>query len=287
VNGIGRLSLVGIAMAILSAGRPAAGQGQQESFDYLAQDLSVLGANAIVGGLTGAIRAVLEGRPVASAFARGALGGSVVFAGKALASRDGSLAPPTGRILAGIGTSIVLNSHREALLDTLYFSLGPVQLRSGRGSRLRPQVSVAINDAVALARIVRESETEIDWGRSLSALTPVFQTKRGAIRLDGGPVNGFTSAGTVVLDGTLTNGSDDIFRHEVVHVIQHQFSASAWSLPVESWALSKAGVDRWIPSWLEFNMVFPSIVWAADELADGNGVYTRIVQAEAEWFERR
>lgn len=275
------------ALLLLLMARPgAAQQPDHPEKDSFAQGTAVLGANAMVGGMTAGIRAWIEGRPVGPAFLQGAIGGSLMFAGKRIAVEHGDLAPFTGRMVAALGSSIVAHATTPPLLDTLHIAAGPFRFRFGRAT-WKPGVSFAVWDAATLAILAAAEETTFDWSRSFSSLTPVFITRNATIERDGERVMGYEIGGTVVLDGTgAADDMDAVFNHEIVHVAQYDFAWLNLGRHVDTWIRATAGIDA-MPSWLFLDPLTPALWWAIDWIADGNGVLRRITEAEAAWFENR
>ena len=64
------------------------------------------GFNVLFGGVTSGLFQLSRGGSFLDGFSKGSLGGSLVFAGKAVAGRSFTASGLTGRQLAGIGNSI-------------------------------------------------------------------------------------------------------------------------------------------------------------------------------------
>ena len=108
-------------------------------------EVTFLGANTLIGALTGGIFQTLRGGSFADGFTRGALGGAVVYAGKRLSVERFSGAGFLGREIAAVGTSIVRNAGEgAATLRRLVLPVGPLRLY------LQPKGSAVVNLKVDL-----------------------------------------------------------------------------------------------------------------------------------------
>ena len=288
VSGIttGRLVVLCACAAALVPSSSAA--QAPELRDRLPQQAAVLAANTAAGALTAGVRALIEGRDFSRAFARGALGGALGYAGKRIAVERWTGAPFLGRAIGAVGNSIVLNATGSgAVLDSIWMPVGPLLLGLTRARGLRPRVVVVVADVLVTAQALAESDLHLDWERTLSVGAPVFRTGLSRITRDGKRVNGFTIGRLIILDGTQPALEDQVFSHEVVHVLQHDFFQHAWDRPLEAWLRRTVPGGGIVPAWLEFALLAPLLKDATDALNDGNGILRRLTEAEAEWFERR
>jgi hypothetical protein len=256
--------------------------------DRLPQQAAVLAANTAAGALTAGVRALIERRDFSRAFARGALGGALGYAGKRIAVERWTGAPFLGRAIGAAGSSIVLNATGSgAVLDSISIPVGPLVLGFARTRGLRPRVVVIVADVVITAQALAKSDLHLDWERTLSVGAPVFKTAISRIMRDGKRKNGVTIGRLIILDGTQPALEDQVFSHEVVHVLQHDFFQHAWDRPLEAWLRRTVPGGGLVPAWLEFALLAPLLHDATDALNDGNGILRRLTEAEAEWFERR
>lgn len=212
---------------------------------------TALAGNATLGALTGGVVQALRSGSFKDGFTRGALGGSVVYAGKRIAARRFDGAGLVGREVAAVGASIVRNaSEGRATFARLYLPVGmvPAYLEVGTGAErgLRPRL-----DLEALSRTVyglAEPRLKLDLSASLSAGVPVFQAERRGLRSDGRVVSGLMSSGAIFLSDpafvrATARSREFVIGHERVHVLQRDFSLLAWSDPLVSW-LARRVVPR-------------------------------------------
>lgn len=271
--------------SVLSAVQVPPANGED---DRLASGFAVLSANAVVGGATAGFRALLEGKNIPRAFARGTLGGALGYAGKRVAVLDWGAAPITGRMIATVGNSIILQAGETgSILDSVRVPVGPLRLGFSRERGFRPSISVVASDLALLIQAFTKSDLHFDWNRSLSAATPVFLVRPGRLARDGERIGGLTAWKLVLLDDLVPGNPDRVFPHEVVHVLQHDFIEAAWDRPIEDWIRRHAPGARIVPRWLNFDMVALLLIELDDVLNDNNGVLRRLREAEAEWFEHR
>jgi hypothetical protein len=223
-------------------------------------EVTFLGANTLIGALTGAIFQTLRGGSFTDGFTRGALGGAVVYAGKRLSVERFSGAGFLGREIAAVGTSIVRNAGDGApTLQRLVLPVGPLRLY------LHPRSTVAVNLKVDLYELawlgyaMTEPALTLEVGKTLSAGAPVFLAEHRAIISRDERVQGLTGAGTILISGRGVSDEPTTFAHERVHVIQRDFYSQAWFLPLEERILRDtplAGLQRYVdinvltPLWL-------------------------------------
>ncbi len=212
-------------------------------------EIASLGANALLGALTAGVQYELRGGSFADAFTRGALGGSLMYAGKRIAVERLSGAGLIGRQVNAAGASAVRNAGAgQPVFSRLTLPLGPVWLDVNRAGAGRPQFNARI-DPVALGWLlygIAEDEVELDAGASLSAGTFVFRTDGKLLLLDDDSAHagGLTSAGVIFLADVPSFDpawGPRSLRHERVHVLQEDGISILWTDPAGTWALRRAG----------------------------------------------
>ena len=205
-------------------------------------EFASLSANGLLGALTGGLAQHFRGGSFQDGFLRGALGGTIVYAGKRTASESFAGAGLLGRSVAAVGSSSVRNASEGApLLSRLTLPLGPVWVEIDTSSR---GIAARI-DPVALGWIayaISEPELELDWGATFSGATPTFKTHNKVFELPGDTVHaaGLTNAGIVYLADIPAYGAVDKRRHrahEQIHVIQEDQLAITWTDPLGRWAI--------------------------------------------------
>lgn len=213
-------------------------------------DFTLLAGNAVLGALTAGVLQALRGGSFQDGFARGALGGSVVYVGKRVAGERFDGAGLIGREIGAVGSSMVRNAaESQPTLSRFLLPVGPLALevRRGQDAGVRPRVDVLTLGTVVWATL--QPELELDWGSSLSAGMPVFRARGLAIAFDGASVAGVTLPGTVILADPAffpLEGAEGIFSHERVHVVQEEFLRIAWSAPLERWLLPRVPGGAWV-----------------------------------------
>ena len=222
-------------------------------------DAAFLGLNALSSGISAGTIQLLRGGSFTDGFTRGALGGTVHYAGLRLTAQRFDGAGLLGRQVAAAGTSIVGNAGRGAgLFDRLSLPVGPVWLDFDGG----PWPSGARIDGIALGWILYaavEPELRFDLGRSLSAGTPVFHTNGTVLSFGDGAAHaaGVTQAGVILLADVPPYGDaflERSFAHERIHVLQQDFMGAAWTDPLARLALDRAGAPPIVGGVLRFNL---------------------------------
>jgi hypothetical protein len=192
--------------------------------------------NAVLGGLTSGIFRRVAGEPFLPAFAKGAAGGTVTYAGRAIAGRQFDGAGLLGREVAAIGSSMVANAaYGRGMLEQVALPLGPLKLHVDRDDGTSFSMSVDVLAAIMTTYAVAHPEYSIDWRSTASAGVPVF---RSPSLLESRSWSGAMVAGVIVLNYERdVPGVHRVQAHEQVHVAQHDFSAMVWGEPLERWLL--------------------------------------------------
>lgn len=222
----------------------------------------MLGGNAILGGLTAGVTAVLRGGSFDRAFTQGFLGGAVVYVGKRVAVARFDGAGLAGREVAALGGSMVANAGvGTGALQHLRFPIGPVSVDVDRaGGRRRLSARLELIPLLALAYAIGQPKLHFDARASLSAGTPVFRARDLLFRARWAHVSrstGIEMAGTVWLADVPSYGrayADRVFAHERVHVLQSDFFSTAWGGPVESWLRQRVGAGGPVPRLLGLDL---------------------------------
>ncbi|HET7233412.1 MAG TPA: hypothetical protein VFJ16_25600 [Longimicrobium sp.] len=229
--------------------RPGAARGESVS----------LGANALIGGATAAVRARLRGRPVPRAFAAGAAGGALTYAGKRIAVEPAEGLGLVGREVAAVGTSFSANAAEgRGIMDRLVLPIGPVRLylaARGPGPAVSARIDAAAVVAAAYAATVPGARFDADRSLSSGALVFTVPGVLGQLRYDG------RHAAGVML---VRRGEDPVRvmradLHERVHVIQYDQSFLLWSAPAEEALMNRAGWSRALHRWVDLGLNAPAL----------------------------
>jgi hypothetical protein len=205
--------------------------------------MRVLGANAILGGASAALAALVRGDAVLEAFANGAGGGALLYAGKRIAVGSWPGAGFVGRQVTSVGGSIIGNEvSGRGPLDRIAFAAGPLRAYVGpevSGVHWRLDVPAVVGSAWFWIR-----GAEPDLGKSLSSGALVFRGEgEGSL------------PGTIVY--TTSRNPDRVayvLAHERVHVLQYDHSFLAWGDPFEGWLAQRFPSLRGTLDRLEFNV---------------------------------
>jgi hypothetical protein len=213
--------------------------------------LLTLGANALLGGLTAAVRQYRGDGSIAAAFAGGSLGGAVGFAGKRVAGEEFTASGLLGREIAAVGASITSNAAEgRGLLDMLMLPVGPVRIYIDRSAPRVVAPRLDLGGAIAMAYLASQSDG-IDWRATLDAGAPTFRMQDRS-----GLSAGRATAGVIQLrhDARRIDGA---LPHEQVHVAQHDFGYMAWGRPIDRQVLGGSGAGAAILRWVDVGLHLP------------------------------
>lgn len=222
------------------------------------EDFTLLSANVLLSGLAAGLRQELRGGSFRDGFTRGALGGSVVFAGKRAAAERFPGAGLLGRQVAAVGASVAWNAAEgRGSLSRLMVPLGPVRLylRNGPGAGVSARADLHTLFWVVYGGL--EPELRLDVGRSLSAGAPVFRAPGHKLVWPGreGAASGFAPGGVVFLGEPSGNGDlESLFAHERIHVLQDDQLFLLAGDPLEGWILGRVPGGRIADRYVDLNL---------------------------------
>lgn len=222
-------------------GNASAQSGQPVAFEW-STEAGVFAANALMGGVSAGLAAVVRGDPPVPAFARGFGGGALVYAGKRIAADPRPGTGLLGRQVASVGGSIIGNAVAgRRSLDRVAFGVGPMRAYVGR-------------DVPGVAwRLDVPAAGVLAWGLVTGAELDVAQSvSTGAIVL--------RRQGEFALPGTIfysPSASPErkgyVLAHEQVHILQYDQSFLSWGDPFEVWLARRFPSLRATLEYLEFN----------------------------------
>lgn len=273
-----RLLKIVCAMLALCAvvPRPAAAQGTSaedgvwEAPSWVG-DVTFLGANAILAGVTAGIRQALSGGSFEEGFTKGAFGGAIAYGGRRLAVRDFAGAGFLGRQLSAVGISIASNAADGVpVLSRFTLPVGPVSVDLRRDDGLSAGVRVDANATAALLGAVMDERLEWDARASLSAGAPVFRAPRHIpAGSTGNGALGIARAGTVVLGRDAENvPGTAVLAHERVHVLQYDFLQALWGDPLEMWFGARLPFGETVLRFVRPGVIAPTLHEAVSSAID-------------------
>lgn len=227
-----------------------------------AGQLAAISGNALLGGLTSGIIQELRGGSFADGFTRGALGGTVIYAGKRVAAERYFGAGLLGREVAAVGASIVRNaSDGVGTLDRLYLPAGFTRVYWDR-TRGSVRVKLDVASAAYLVYGVIEKDLSFDGGKSISAGTAVFNTDNEVIVYGDGEQHaaGVSNAGMIFRANVPGWGEDFLdraFAHERIHVLQDDQLFITLNDHLDDWLFEKSGALRPAGRYIDLNGVTP------------------------------
>lgn len=229
-------------------------------------ELSTLGINALVGGVTAAVPQLRRGGRgnLLDRFARGALGGSVGYAGKRLTVERWDGAGFLGRETSAVGASMVSNAARgRPLLSEVVLPLGPVRLHVRRTDAVAVNAKLDLAATAAIAYAATRPDTRLDLGKSLSAGAPVFFTENSRPAF---APEGHHAFGVVRVETTESEWDQQferaatLFAHERVHTLQHDLALQAWGAPAQRWLLARIPGGKTLDRYVDLGL--HAVLWA-------------------------
>jgi hypothetical protein len=254
----------GVACALLAPVNPVAAQSAPVAFSAGAEPKVELAlANVAIGALTGAAANLIRGESPWRGMAYGTVGGAVWLSGKLLAASEFGGSGFLGRQVASVGSSIVANVVTEHdPLSTISFPLYLVRVDvEFHKRRLRARVDVP--STVVAIYAAAQRELSVDWGRTVGAGALVILDQTEATTWAGRH-----AAGVIIIkDQAVPANSwvpvemDRVLRHELVHLIQHDFTTLIVSRPVQDWMATLFPGARTVSSYVDLQLDFAA--WAA------------------------
>jgi hypothetical protein len=251
--------LIGLLLAVAFAS-PIAAQAPRSD---MPSDRSLLAANLALGGLTAGVSRLLVGDSFWSAFAKGAGGGALAFAGKKIISHEGTANAWAGRQIAAIGASQVRNvSAGRGMLSELTLPLGPSRINVSIGNAVKVTPKIDLAAVIVAAVTASRSDTWLDMRQSLATGAIVFTQPLATIDNPGSQ-----TAGVLRIDDIPPHRvrSDRVFvrpavtAHELVHASQYDFASIAWAIPLEKRIVAKHPAALRVNKYVDFGILVP--IW--------------------------
>jgi hypothetical protein len=247
-------------------------------------EVTFLGANSLIGALTGGILQQIRGGSFSDGIARGALGGGIVYLGKRVTVARFDGAGFLAREIAAVGTSIVRNaSDGVPTFSRFVFPVGPTRLHVTPAADNPLRMSVDLAELIWMTYAVAEPALSLEVGKSLSAGAAVFVAENRAIRRDDEFIQGLTGPGTIFLAGRAVANPDAVFAHERVHIIQRDFYSQAWFLPLERWLLRNTPIAP-AQRYVDFNILTSLYLSAWSAIVESDN---RLEEIEADFLQIR
>lgn len=180
---------------------------------------------AIGDGLIGGIGAAISGGNFGTGFVVGAIGGTVSYAGADIAAQKFPGAGLVGNIVNSGGQSMIESASSNQAWDSHYeIYFGPLSLNLASGQGATVGIS-SLSNVYYFAQGVRDPNAKLNWGKSLSAGTTVFDSVGNRAAALHGPY-GRTMGNNIYL-GTDSNMDkvnasgfmQNVFGHEREHAI--------------------------------------------------------------------
>lgn len=241
----------------------------------------LVAANALAGGFTAAVRALLDRSNPCKAFVGGAFGGIVHSSGKLVGNGQSLPSGAAGLVLSSVGVAMVANAGAsKPLFDELFVPVGMVRLRWRPRTSAAPRASVSVYESVVFTELMLREGLKLDLGRTLRAGAFVFATRGRHIVADGQLADGITNGSAIVVSEFADNPPQTL-HHELVHVKQHSFVGEAWGRPAETLLRRRLLGDKWLPAWLEIDILGQLMLTAEHRALGSRSVLQRLAEDEA------
>jgi hypothetical protein len=246
--------------------------------------VTFLGANTLLGALSGGALQKIRGGSFRDGFVRGALGGAVAYGGRRVVVKDFRGAGLLGRQVSAVGISIARNAGEgEPSLSRLSFPVGPLTFDWQRGGSGSLGLRIDARSAGWMVAAAFEDRLEMDWGASLSAGTAVFQAPRHRLGTLEDPHHGQAIGSLILLS---RDPSRHTLGHERVHVLQQDFGRELWGYPLERWIAGFLPGGEKVTTWVDPGIFYGGLTWSLSELFDVER-HNQPWEVEADFLERR
>ncbi len=235
---------------------------QDENLPRPYSSFTVVASNAGIGALTViAGQAIRGGRIDARKAALGAFGGVVVYGGKAVVAENRWYSNLLGREVAAVGSSGVQNvAMGRGFADRFSLPYGPARLNIDRHARTRVRLKFDLARIVTLGAALSDHHLDMQVGRSMLYGVPVFRFN-GPVRDDyaaGSHVGGVvTYRDRTVMGARTTDEMTRTMAHELVHVIQADFSFNTWAGPLELSFMRQSELSRAVHEYFDLGLDVP------------------------------
>jgi hypothetical protein len=256
------LPLGAAAQCLPSLSPPESAAECRERYPTWTGEMAAVGANALLGGISGGVLQELRGGSFRDGFLRGLAGGAVIYAGKRVAVERFGGAGLVGRQVVSVGASMVRNAGEgRGTFELIMLPLGPVRLYVQQ-SHPRVRVRADMHSLVWTVWAVSESELDFDAAKSLSAGAPVFRTEDRVIIAndDSTHAGGVVGSGVILLSDVPAFGRDfarRVFEHERAHVLQMDQIFYTITDPFEDFVLERIPGLRRAEPWIDINLADP------------------------------
>ncbi len=197
-----------------------------------ARDLQLVGANALISGLTAGLSSLTRGRDFSPAFISGFVGGGLSYVGKMVSAADFTASGLLGRQLGAVGASAVRSAaFGNASLDTLFLPIGPFRLHVNTANPRESKASLDVEETAWLVHALSVDAFRFDPRESLSSGSFVFVGKDGSWS-DSDPALGRTRPGTIKIRRG-ANRDRSVLIHERTHILQFDYLKIVGGLPIE------------------------------------------------------
>ena len=253
--------IVAVACALACPPRASA---QSDTLGYAGRapswtaHFATFSANTVLGALTGGVIQELRGGSFKDGFARGALGGAIIYGGKRITAERFFGAGLIGREFSAVGSSVVRNaSDGIGTFDRLIMPAGFLRVYWQRNTG-SVQVKVDVYSAGLVVYGIAEGDLKFDRRESFSAGAAVFRTNNEVITYGEGRQHaGGVSRGGLILRSYVPAWGDEFLEralaHERVHVAQDDQLFITLNDHVDDWLFTKLGPARSLTRYVDLN----------------------------------
>ena len=220
---------------------------------------TLISVNVLLGAATAGAWSVAGHRSFWRAFARGAVAGAAVSAGKKLIAEGNPPSWLAGRQLAALGSSEVVNASQGlGFLQRIVVPVGPIRIHVDR--RARRKISPRLDLASSISAIVIASRERAHFALNESLATGVLVfTVPETSQTVGAHTAGVVSISELLPDGNFPplSGKRAVISHEMIHAAQADFAFTAWSDGMQRAIAKRIPGGRFVSRYVDVNLTLP------------------------------
>ena len=221
--------------------------------------IKVATLNIALGALTAGTWSAARRKPFWPAFARGGVGGAVIFAGKRLIGGGDPLSWWAGREIAAVGSSEVINAAEGLpFLQRIVLPVGPIRFHVDRLARRKVVPKLDVVSTIAGFVVASQDRARFALDESLATGVIVFVVPEDS-RTVGTHAAGIVTVSEVLPDGNFPPllSKRAVISHEMVHAAQYDFVFTVWSDPAQRAMGNKVPAVGFVSRYIDVNLGLP------------------------------
>jgi hypothetical protein len=246
-----------LAVLLASAFISESGYAQVTDLPRPVGEAPMLLVNAAIGGLTAGLFRSGARKSFWTGFARGAVAGTAVYAGKRLIGEGTAAGWWIGRHVASLGSSEVANAaHGRPILHSAVFPIGPVRFHVDRTAKRKVSPRLDLGSTIATVVISMKPGSRLALRESAATGTLVFIMPEVSSAI-GGSTAGVLTLSELVPDGSFPplESKRSVLSHEMVHAAQYDFGFTAWGDAMQSAISHRSNLGKRVSAFVDVNLV--------------------------------